>query len=242
VSKSRSNAVAVLFLLVMCASACSGPNADADEPLAPSASPSSESAADARDRLVALGDAWFEQRANVTYRTVGPVQGQPSSTHQCLRQLVDTRADIVPSLRKCSRQGRLQLTWDPPERWRMEVTTPLEQFTLISRHDRTRICPGGDPHSCHPISTAVAMAKAMGAFFQRPEQILDTIGATEVVTIAPPDARADTPLECFAATGRDVHVEWCYSRDGLLLSFLRGSATDGWTSIDATSVSRQGAA
>jgi len=124
----------------------------------------------------------------------------------------------------------------------MEVSTPVDHFTVISTHGRTRICPGGDPHSCHTISTAIAMAKATDAFFQRPEQILDTIGATEVATIAPSDAHADTPLDCFAATGRDVHVEWCYSRDGLLLSFLRGSATDGWTSIDATSVSRQAAA
>jgi hypothetical protein len=238
VSKSRSTAVAVPFLLLLVASGCSGPNADADEPLAPSASPPSVSAADARDRLVALGDAWFEQRANVTYRTVGAVQGQPSSTHQCLRQMVDTRADIVPSLRKCSRQGRLQLTWDPPERWRMEVTTPLDHFTLISTHDRARICPSGDTHSCHTISSAAAMAKAMDVFFQRPEQILDTIGATEVATTAPSEAQADTPPECFAATGRHVHVEWCYARDGLLLSYLRGSATEGWTSIDATSVSR----
>jgi hypothetical protein len=199
------------------------------------------SAADARDRLVALGDAWFEQRANVTYRTVGAVQGQPSSTHQCLRQMVDTRADIVPSLRKCSRQGRLQLTWDPPERWLMDVTTPLDHFTLISTHGRTRICPSGDPHSCHSIPRGIAIAKAIDVFFQRPEQILGTIGATEVATIAPPGEPADSPPECFAATGRDVHVEWCYAGNGLLLSYLRGSATDGWTSIDAISVSRPGA-
>ncbi len=121
----------------------------------------------------------------------------------------------------------------------MEVTTPVDRFTLISTHDRTRICPSGDPHSCHAISTAVAMAKATDVFFQRPEQILDTIGATEVATIAPSDARADTPLECFAATGRDAHAEWCYSPDGLLSSFLLGSASDGWTSIDAISVARQ---
>ena len=156
--------------------------------------------------------------------------------------MVDTREDIVPSLQKCSRQGRLRLTWDPPERWRMEVTTPVDHFTLISTHDRTRICASGDRHSCHTISTAVGMAKATDVFFQRPEQILDAIGATEVATIAPSGEPADTPPECFAATGRDVHVEWCYAGDGLLLSYLRGSATDGWTSIDATSVSRQGAA
>ena len=245
-SKSRSFAGSLLLVLVI-ASGCSGPRADADEPLAPSPSPSPSpslvSAADARDRLVALGDAWFEQRANVTYRTVGAVEGQPVSTHQCLRQMSENEINRTALLRMCNRQGSLRLTWDPPDRWRMEVITPLDRFLLTSTSGRTRICPSGDPHACRTIPTADAIAEAgADVFFQRPAQILDAIGATEVAAIAPPSGKFRVSVECFAASGRVEHVEWCYSRDGLLLSFLRGSATDGWTSIDATSVSRQGAA
>jgi hypothetical protein len=125
----------------------------------------------------------------------------------------------------------------------MDVITPVDRFTLASTHHRTQICRSGDPHACRRIRTAEAIVKA-GAdiFFQRPRKILAAIGATGVKTTASPTEYAGLPLECFAATGRDEHVEWCYSVDGLLLSFLRGSASEGWTSIDATSVSRPGAA
>jgi hypothetical protein len=254
VSKSRSSAVAVSLWFFAFAAGCSGTSADADGPLvlsptpvsspsqstvSPVPSPSPLPSAGARDRLFTLGSAWFEHRANVTYRTVGAVEGQPASTHQCLRQMSENEINRTALLRMCNRQGSLRLTWDPPDRWRMEVITPLDRFLLTSTSGRTRICPSGDPHACRTIRTADAIAEAgADVFFQRPAQILDAIGATEVATIAPSEGRAGTSPECFAATGRDVHVEWCYSPDGLLLSFLRGSATDGWTSIDATSVSR----
>jgi hypothetical protein len=135
------------------------------------------------------------------------------------------------------------LVWDPPDGWQMDVITPVDRFTLASSHDRSRICRSGDPHDCRGIPTAEAIAKA-GAdiIFQRPRRILAAIGATEVKTTASPTEYDRLPVECFAATGRDEHVEWCYSGDGLLLSFLLGSATEGWTSIDATSVSRPGPA
>jgi hypothetical protein len=122
----------------------------------------------------------------------------------------------------------------------MGVTTPVERFALLSTHDRTRICPSGDPHSCRTIPTVDAIAEAGGdVFFQRPEEILEAIGATAVASIAPPSGKFGGAVECFAASGRVEHVEWCYSRDGLLLSFLEGSATEGWTSIEATAVSRK---
>ncbi len=121
----------------------------------------------------------------------------------------------------------------------MDVITPVDRFTLASTHDRTRICRSGDPHACRRIRTDEAIVKA-GAdiLFQRPRTILAAIGATAVTTTASPTVYAGLPVECFAATGRDEHVEWCYSADGVLLSFLRGSATDGWTSLEAVSVSR----
>jgi hypothetical protein len=122
----------------------------------------------------------------------------------------------------------------------MDVITPVDRFTLASTQDRTRICRSGDPHACRRIRTAEATVKA-GAdiFFQRPREILAAIGATGAKTTASPTEYAGVPVECFAATGRDEHVEWCYSVDGLLLSFLRGSSTDGWTSLEAVSVSRR---
>jgi hypothetical protein len=195
---------------------------------------------DPRDRLLELGEAWFRTPATVSYRTSGRVLGQPMTAHLCLRQMSnDFGEDRTALLRRCSRQGTLRLVWDPPDGWQMDVITPVDRFTLASTHHRTRICRSGDPHACRAIPTAEAIVKARAdVFFQGPRKILAAIGATGVKTTASPTEYEGLPVECFAATGRDEHVEWCYSRDGLLLSFLRGSATDGWTSIDATSVAR----
>jgi len=129
------------------------------------------------------------------------------------------------------------LVWDPPHEWQMDVITPVDRFTLASTHDRTQICRSGDPHACRAIPTAEAIVKA-GAevFFQGPRKILAAIGATGVKTTASPTEYDGLPVECFAATGRDELVEWCYTIGGTLVSFLRGTATAGWRSFDATAV------
>lgn len=226
-------------MLLAAASGCTpertGPIATGPSSTSPSASVPS---ADARARLIELGDAWLRTAATVTYRTVGAVDGQPTSTHQCLRQMVDTREDIVPSLRKCSRQGELELTWDPPERWRMEVSTPVEHFTLISTGARTRICPGGNPHACRPISPALASAEAgVDILFRRPEQFLHVIGTDEVhVSDRGVPEGIGTPVECFGATGSNGHAEWCYTSDGVLVSLLEGAGVGDWTVLEATAV------
>jgi hypothetical protein len=250
VSRSRRSAVAVSLWFLAFASGCSGTSAEANGPLvltpSPLSSPSQSAvspppsplpSAGARDRLFTLGSAWFEQRANVTYRTVGAVEGQPVSTHQCLRQMSENEINRTALLRMCNRRGSLRLTWDPPDRWRMEVITPLDRFLLISTSGRTSICPSGPPHACRTIPTTDAIAEAgADVFFQRPAQILDAIGATEVAAIAPLSGRVGDSVECFAASGRIEHVEWCYAMDGTLVSFLRGSASTGWRSFEATMI------
>ena len=194
---------------------------------------------DPRDRLLELGEAWFRTPATVSYRTSGPVPGQPTTAHLCLRQMFDDDfgEDRTALLRTCSRQGTLRLVWDPPHEWQMDVITPVDRFTLASTHDRTQICRSGDPHACRAIPTAEAIVKA-GAevFFQGPRKILAAIGATGVKTTASPTEYDGLPVECFAATGRDELVEWCYTIGGTLVSFLRGTATAGWRSFDATAV------
>ena len=235
----RDRGLPTFLLLIALATACSGKaargNVDAGHATV------ATSKGDPRDRLLELGEAWFRTPATISYRTTGRVLGQPTTAHLCLRQMFDDDfgEDRTALLRRCSRQGTLRLVWDPPDGWQMDVITPVDHFTLASTHDRTQICRRGDPHACRAIPTAEAIVKARAdVFFQGPRKILAAIGATGVKTTASPTEYDGLPVECFAATGRDVHVEWCYSRDGLLLSFLRGSATDGWTSIDATSVTR----
>ena len=199
----------------------------------------SESPIDPRDRLLELGKAWFRTPATVSYRTTGRVPGQPTTAHLCLRQMFDDDfgEDRTALLRRCSRQGTLRLVWDPPDGWQMDVITPVDRFTLASTNDRTQICRSGDPHACRAIPTAEAIDKAgADVLFQEPRKILAAIGATGVKTTASPTEYDGLPVQCFAATGRDEHVEWCYTMGGTLVSFLRGSATAGWRSFDATAV------
>ena len=230
----------ILSVLVGCTSA------DEDEPsLSPVSSPtpltSPVPSPEARDRLAALGDEWFRTVATITYHTTAPVPGQPVTAHLCLRQLAD-RLQIFGAegrtalLRRCSRQGSLRLVWDPPNGWRMDVITPVDRFTLTSAHERTRLCRFRDPDDCRATQTADAIDRAgVDVFFRPPEQILDEIGATEVAQIDSPDD-AVVPVECFAASGRNEHVEWCYAADGSLVYFLRGPSAKGWRSFEATDV------
>jgi hypothetical protein len=229
----RSLTNSILALLV--ASACSGREADADARTSPT---TSIAPGDGRARLLELGDNWLRTPVHVIYRTVAPIEGQPTSTHQCLRQMVETRLDLVESLRNCSRQGRLVFRWDEPRRWSMHVTTPLQRFTARSGRRGSMIChrPSRDFRTCQILSEGEAINASGFAFlFERPSQILDALGANEAER---GDARdiAGLTAECFSATGSEVHVEWCYSSQGLLLSFLRGSGSLGWTSLEATRV------
>jgi len=217
--------------------------ADAIDPsLSPVASPSTSlvSSEDAREHLLELSEAWLRTSATINYATTGHVPGQPPTAHLCLRQLADRdygEKKRAALLRRCSRQGHLRLVWDPPDGWRMDVITPVDRFTLTSADGRTRICRFEDLHDCRAIHTADAIDQAgAAAFFRSPERILGEVGASDVRPIESPD---DTivPVECFAASGSDEHVEWCYASNGMLVSFLRGSGATGWESVEARDVS-----
>jgi hypothetical protein len=232
------------MLLVLTASAvcCTRPGASSvaggDTP-SPTASP-----IDARDRLVELGEAWFRTPATVSYRTRGQVPGQPKTAHLCLRQMFDDDfgEDRTALLRRCSQQGTLRLVWDPPGHWQMDVTSPIERFRLTSTPRHSLLCgTARDPRArCRSISSRRAQtASPFGFLLMAPNEILEEVGAPlDTVRASPARSLGSEHLQCFDASGPEEHVEWCYSRDGLLLSFLRGSAADGWTSIEATSVSR----
>jgi hypothetical protein len=204
--------------------------------------PSMGSGTDPWERLHALGRAWFRTSATITYRATAPVPGQPASTHQCLRQLVGDIYDREEALRRCSRQGHVKLTWDPPDRWRMDVTSPIERQHILSTTAGSVLCVApADGPACRSIRSREArLASPFGFVLLTPDKVLDRIGAPEGAVAASPEGKAIADrTECFRATGPRGHVEWCYASDGLLLSFLRGSAADGWTALEAVSVSHR---
>ena len=230
---------AIFLLLVALVNACSGtaPRGNVDASHASSATPDG----DPRARLDALGDAWLRTPATITYRTTGKVPGQPSSSHQCLRQLVGGAIDRETGLRMCSRQGRLKLTWDPPDRWRMDVTSPVDTFMVMSTFARNVFCPAAEvDRGCRSISTREAKsASPFGFLFLSPGRILDAIGARDGTVLSEPGTEvAGVGVACFAASGRRGRAEWCYSRGGVLLSFVEGVGDD-LTTLEAVAVSSQ---
>jgi hypothetical protein len=178
-----------------------------------------------------LAARWHQTAATIVYRTEANVPGQPASTHQCLRQMVGGAIDRQQGLRMCSRQGRLELAWDPPDRWRMDVVTPLTRYRLVSVAGRTIRCKSEG--SCRSVASATAAAAPFGSL------LAPTLGATDTDAVAerPSAEVAGIEARCFAASAGDRR-EWCFSDDGLLLSFLGGTPGD-WTALEAVSVSRQ---
>jgi hypothetical protein len=174
---------------------------------------------------------WHTTAATIVYRTEANIPGQPASTHQCLRQMVGGAIDRQEGLRMCSRQGRLELAWDPPDRWRMDVVTPLTSYRLVSIAGRTIRCER--EASCRDVTSATAAVAPFGSL------LAPDLGANDIdaVIARPPAEVAGIEAWCFAATEGDRR-EWCFSDDGLLLSLLGGKAGD-WTVLEAVSVSRQ---
>jgi hypothetical protein len=228
--------ISTIALLVACTTMCSSPPSprklEANK-ITPVRNP--------RARLDALGVAWLQTRATITYRTTGKVPGQAASSHQCLRQLVGGAIDRQMGLRMCSRQGRLKLTWDPPRRWRMDVTSPVDSFVVLSTTDGAVFCPAAEvDRGCRSISPPAAKrASPFGFLFLSPGKILDEIGPRDGAIVSETRTEmAGVDVECFAASGRRGRAEWCYSRGGVLLSFL-GGAGDDLTTLEAVGVSSQ---
>ena len=126
----------------------SGPSTCVELPSTPSTAVSS---ADALARLIELGDAWLSTAGDRHLSDRRRGGRQPTSTHQCLRQMVDTRVRhraVAPAMQPA---GELELAWDPPERWRVEVTTPVDRFTVISTRSH-RYLPA-DPRRCRDLDS-----------------------------------------------------------------------------------------
>jgi hypothetical protein len=206
------------------------------------------SAPDAPQRLETLGRAWFRTSATVTFDTQVHAPGEPASEHQCIRQLWlgdQSSIDRVTAIRMCARQGELRLAWAPPDRWRMDVTTPTEAYTLLWAPGEAARCDGTGEHLGHctarpprEVATELPFRWALAT----PDRILDRIGATgpNAVTSVPDRTIAGLDAQCFRASGvRDQEAGWCYSSDGSLL-FLTTSTADGWSaSLEATRVSTE---
>jgi hypothetical protein len=124
----------------------------------------------------------------------------------------------------------------------MDVTSPVDRFSLLSTTHGSFLCPAAEgDRGCGSISTPAAKrVSPFGFLFLNPGRILDGIGASDgaAVVSEPGTELAGVGGECFAASGRRGRAEWCFSTEGVLLSFLVG-AGDDLTTLEAVAVSDQ---
>jgi hypothetical protein len=193
---------------------------------------------DAGARLDALAAQWGSRPATITYRTTEREPGDPTSPHQCLRQLVGVgEVDVATGLRLCSGVGEMRLAWDPPERWRMDEASPRRSVTRVSTSERLLRCTGEGIN----MSACVDAERdgPFGSLVDPPALSIDEIGT---VTAGAERTIAGIRSECFGVevgpAGAIHTVGWCYSPDGLLL-FLSDTVEGGRVvTAEATEVSR----
>jgi len=193
---------------------------------------------DAGARLDALAAQWGSRPATITYRTTEREPGDPTSAHQCLRQLVGVgEVDVATGLRLCSGVGEMRLAWDPPERWRMDEASPRRSVTRVSTSERLLRCTGEGIN----MSACVDAERdgPFGSLVDPPALSIDEIGT---VTAGAERTIAGIRSECFGVevgpAGAIHTVGWCYSPDGLLL-FLSDTVEGGRVvTAEATEVSR----
>jgi hypothetical protein len=202
----------------------------------------------ARARLESLGGAWFQTSATIAYRTADHAPGEATSPHQCLRQIAGGAIDRQTALRMCLREGAITLAWDPPGRWRMDVSSSDGTFILISTPTASYLCrhvDGGVAACAVRSSTEVENSTPFRFMLLKPGQVLDEIAVTAKAAVTQTSSRmiAGLSAECFSAAGearqRTDRVEWCYSAGGILLFFSTATEEGGSTTLEATAVSTE---
>jgi hypothetical protein len=193
--------------------------------------------------LSLLGSLWFETPpVTITYRTTDRPPGEPTSAHQCLRQMEGFSTDGQGLLAICNRSGRVALAWNPPKRWRMDMVTAEDAFAVIatpSASFQCRVHPRSE--RCIRLSPNGAAAEtAFAPLVTEPGRILERIGVSEGGPVIRTGTRtiASSSATCFSATGRlQVNEVWCFSDEGLLL-FASTSTPEGTRmTAEATRVS-----
>lgn len=200
---------------------------------------------DAVARLESLGAAWLERPATVTYSTLEHEAGSATSVHQCLRQVVE--ASVETAIRMCNPKGEMTLTWDPPDRWRMELSNDRGSSTLLATPEGAYRChqPLDETRACAPTSATELMSEnPFGSILLPPSRILDGLGADAAKALIKLPGRqiAGLRAECFSAVhpetdGVASRATWCFSKDGILLRSLIVLADTGTTMLEATEVS-----
>jgi outer membrane biogenesis lipoprotein LolB len=195
----------------------------------------------ALDDLRAADARWHRMPATITYRTERQRPGLPASAHQCLREFVDYREDIPDALRTCDPAGVVTLVWDPPKRWRIDVTEALTTTTAIVVGDRGVVCDSstGAARTCRsqPVHEIVRTFPF--------HELIATTGATSrqvgIAAGGPTTVRerivAGSSVRCFERLSGETSATWCFTPDGRLASLAIRTEGRGPTTAIAERVS-----
>jgi hypothetical protein len=138
----------------------------------------------------------------------------------------------------------MTLFWDPPERWRMDVSGRTEDLTFLSTPARSSICrsaAGGEPGCVDVPADDPGRAAPFRALLEPPEQLLEEIGVNRSEASIRVWARriAGVLVACFdvAAGSGESGAAWCYSEEGVVLSLAVRTGSRSPTTMEAIDVS-----
>jgi len=165
---------------------------------------------------------WHQVAATVVYRTDRQQPGLPSSAHQCLRRFVDDREDIPIGLAKCDPAGVARLVWDPPTRWRLEVTEADRKISATVVGERSVVCAratGGDERCRRRSRDRLARSFPFHELVTSIRSVLQEldIDALGPVTVTHRQV-ATAAAVCFERSSSGSSAEWCFGSDGTLLA------------------------
>ena len=164
---------------------------------------------------------WHRVAATVVYRTARQRPGLPSAAHQCLRQLVDDRADIPIAQAKCDPAGVARLLWHPPARWRLEVTEANRTVSATVDEEHSVVCAranGGKERCRRRSSDRLVRSFPFHELVTDVRSVLDELGIDGLGPVTVTHRRVGTAAaDCFVRASGESSAEWCFGSDGNLL-------------------------
>ena len=256
----RASVLATLLVGVL-ATACT---VTSDHPQRSTESPTSAAPPSSQVQTGTMADLrealarWHQVAATVVYRTARQRPGLPSAAHQCLRQLVDDRADIPIAQAKCDPAGVARLLWDPPARWRLEVTEANRTVSATVDEERSVVCvrANGREERCRRRSSdRLVRSFPFHELVTGVRSVLDELGIDGLGPVTVTHRRVGiAAADCFARSSGESSAEWCFGSDGTLLALTlsaggrapasaevrRISSDIRWIPVDPLSPYRQG--
>jgi hypothetical protein len=150
--------------------------------------------------------------------------------------LVEDRADIPIGLAKCDPAGVARLLWDPPTRWRLEVTEAYRTVSATVDGERSVVCAranGGDERCRRRSSDRLVRSFPFHELVTGVPSVLDELGIDGLGPVTITHGRVGTAaVDCFVRASGASSAEWCFGSDGTLLALTLSAEGRAPTSVE----------